>query len=67
MSKRLEGSVRMCLTIDGLKNIHFHMPNETEKKALNNLAKLREFVDINKRILILYNLQKNYLLDNLFI
>ena len=67
MNKRLEGSVRMCLTIDGLKNIHFHMPSETEKRALSYLVKLKDFVEINKNILKLYNQQKSYLLSNLFI
>ena len=67
MNKRLEGSVRMCLTIDGMKNIHFHKPSEKEIDILNNLSKLKELVSLNKRILDLYNLQKSYLLSNLFI
>lgn len=67
MNKRLEGSVRMCLTIDGMKNIHFHKPNEKEIDILNHLSKLKELVNLNKRISDLYNSQKSYLLSNLFI
>ena len=67
MNKRLEGSVRMCLTIDGMKNIPFHKPNEKEIDILDHLSKLKEFVSLNKRILDLYNSQKSYLLSNLFI
>ena len=67
MNKRLEGSVRMCLTIDGMKNIRFHKPDEKEVNLLNHLTKLRDFVSINKKILVLYNSQKKYLLSNLFI
>ena len=67
MNKRLEGSVRMCLTIDGMKNIPFHKPNEKEIDTLNHLSKLKELVSLNKRILDLYNSQKSYLLSNLFI
>ena len=67
MNKRLEGSVRMCLTIDGMKNIRFHKPDEKEVNLLNHLTKLRDFVSINKKILDLYYSQKKYLLSNLFI
>ena len=67
MNKRLEGSVRMCLTIDGMKNIPFHKPSEKEADTLNHLTKLKELVSLNKRILALYNSQKSYLLSNLFI
>ena len=67
MNKRLEGSVRMCLTIDGMKYIRFHNPDEKEVNLLNYLTKLKDFVSINKKILDLYNSQKKYLLSNLFI
>lgn len=67
MNKRLEGSVRMCLTIDGMKNVRFHKPDEKEVNLLNHLTKLKDFVSINKKILDLYNSQKKYLLSNLFI
>ncbi len=67
MNKRLEGSVRMCLTIDGMKNIRFHNPSKKEIDILSHLTKLKELVAISKRILDLYNSQKSYLLSNLFI
>ena len=67
MNKRLEGSVRMCLTIDGMKNIRFHKPDEKEVNLLNHLTKLKDFVSTNRKILDLYNSQKKYLLSNLFI
>ena len=67
MNKRLEGSVRMCLTIDGMKNIRFHNPSKKEIDILSRLTKLKELVVISKRILDLYNSQKSYLLSNLFI
>ena len=67
MNKRLEGSVRMCLTIDGMKNIRFHNLNQKELDVLNFLSKLRSAILFNKKILNLYCLQKNYLLSNLFI
>lgn len=68
MNKRLEGSVRMCLTIDGLKGIKFHLPSQT---FLNSFSKamdvLKRKIELEENLLSFYQTQKKYLLANLFI
>ena len=68
MGKRLEGSVRMCLSFDGLCNIPINIPSyeeqiETAKKvnALNDKLKLEETYSN------LLSAQKEYILSQLFI
>ena len=67
MNKRLEGSVRMCLTIDAMKNIKFHMPESQEQKMLALIEKLIEKKTLESNLLNAYLRQKDYLLSNLFI
>ena len=67
MNKRLEGSVRMCLTIDAMKNIKFHMPDSQEQKILSLVEKLVEKKILENNLLNTYLKQKEYLLSNLFI
>ena len=64
MEKRLEGSVRMCLSFEGLCNIPINIPSyeeqiETAKKvnALNDKLKLEE------KYSILLSVQKEYILS----
>ena len=68
MEKRLEGSVRMCLSFEGLCNIPINIPSyeeqiETAKKvnALNDKLKLEGTYSI------LLSVQKEYILSQLFI
>ena len=67
MNKRLEGSVRMCLTIDAMKNIKFHMPDVNEQKSLILVEKLNMKKALETDLLNRYLEQRNYLLSNLFI
>ena len=57
MSKRLEGSVRMCLSYESMLNIPIELPNKTEQEkisdifnSLSNKIKLEEkkFMELNK-------------------
>ena len=68
LHKRLEGSVRQCLTFDSMKNIPFCLPPlETQKKNAEIIAALFKKVEIEKNILNNLVLQKNFLLSKLFI
>ena len=68
MSKRLEGSVRMCLTMGGLKNLPIYIPSMDKMNKFSNV-----YLVINRKLqnsiklLNLYLKQKDYLLSNLFI
>ena len=57
MSKRLEGSVRMCLSYESMLNIPIELPNKNEQEkistflnSLSNKIKLEEkkFIELNK-------------------
>ena len=68
MGKRLEGSVRMCLSFEGLCNIPINIPSyeeqiETAKKvnALSDKLRLEESYSI------LLSAQKEYILSQMFI
>ncbi|MCQ2086696.1 MAG: restriction endonuclease subunit S [Bacilli bacterium] len=68
MNKRLEGSVRMCLTMDGLKNIPIYIPPADEMdKVINIYLSINRKLQNSMNILDLYLKQKEYLLSNLFI
>ena len=68
MSKRLEGSVRMCLTIGGLKNLPIYIPSMNEmNKFINVYLVINRKLQNSTKLLNLYLKQKDYLLSNLFI
>ena len=68
MEKRLEGSVRQCLSLEGMKSIRLYVPpiiiqNTVAKRVAAIQNKL-----INEKILIqLHQRQRGYLLSSLFI
>ena len=68
MSKRLEGSVRMCLTMNGLKNLPIYIPSMNEMNRLINVyLVITRKLQNSTKLLNLYLKQKDYLLSNLFI
>ena len=67
VEKRLEGSVRLCLSMDGMKSIQFHLPPIYEQKALTEKLKvIQSKFDIEETLSLLYQAQRKYLLTNLF-
>jgi len=68
MHKRLEGSVRLCLTFNGMTNIPFICPSiENQKQIIQKLNALSQKISIERMSLELYRKFKNYLLSKLFI
>jgi len=68
MNKRLEGSVRMCLTMDGLKNLPIYIPSTDEMhKVISIYLSINRKLQNSMKLLDLYLKQKEYLLSNLFI
>ena len=68
VEKKLEGSVRLCLSMDGMKSIQFSLPPIYEQKALTKRLKAIQSKLSNEETLnLLYQAQRRYLLTNLFI
>ena len=67
MSSRLEGSVRQCLTFQGMRSIRFHAPSDRDKEWLALAHKIRTKRTAEERILNAYKTQKRFLLGNMFI
>lgn len=68
MYKRLEGSVRLCLTFEGLCNIEVPLPSiEQQKNIGKNLLKIENKVSLEESVLSQYQLQRRYLLSRMFI
>ena len=68
MFKRLEGSVRLCLSYEGLCNISMSIPSiEEQKKLSNRLSAIEQKIQIESKILEAYKMQKSYLLQQMFI
>ena len=68
MYKRLEGSVRLCLTFDGLCNIEIHLPDlETQKNISKYISKIENKISLEEKILSLYQLQRRHMLSQMFI
>ena len=68
MFKRLEGSVRLCLSYEGLCNISMSIPSIQEQKKLSNrLSAIEQKIQIESKILKAYKMQKSYLLQQMFI
>nr|WP_032576936.1 restriction endonuclease subunit S [Bacteroides fragilis] len=68
MYKRLEGSVRLCLTFEGLCNIEIPLPSiEIQENVGKYLSTIEHKVSLEKSVLSQYQLQRSYLLSQMFI
>lgn len=68
MQKRLEGSVRLCLSFEGLCNIPVVIPNIDEQTEIGKRIHLLENkIETECNILSQYEKQKQYLLRQMFI
>ena len=68
MQKRLEGSVRQCLSFEGLCNIPIYIPNLDEQQKMGRkVSVIMEKIDNENRYLDSLKMQKQYLLRQMFI
>lgn len=68
IQKRLEGSVRQCLSFEGLCNIPFSLPSlEMQQRIGKRLFILEQKIKTETDLLELLNKQKQYLLRQMFI
>jgi len=68
MFKRLEGSVRLCLSFEGLCNISMSIPSvDDQKKLSNRISTIEQKIQLESKILQAYKMQKSYLLQQMFI
>ena len=68
IKKRLEGSVRQCLSFEGLCNIPFSLPSlEMQQRIGKRLFTLGQKIKTETDLLELLNKQKQYLLRQMFI
>ena len=68
IQKRLEGSVRQCLSFEGLCNIPFSLPSlEMQQRIGKRLFTLGQKIKTETDLLELLNKQKQYLLSQMFI
>ena len=68
IQKRLEGSVRQCLSFEGLCNIAFSLPSlEMQQRIGKRLFALGQKIKTETYLLELLNKQKQYLLRQMFI
>lgn len=66
--KRLEGSVRLCLTFEGLCNIEIPLPSiEIQENIGKYLSTIEHKVSLEESVLSQYQLQRSYLLSQMFI
>ena len=68
MQKRLEGSVRLCLSWEGLCNIPIAVPPiDQQEKVGKRISRLADKISLEERHLDLLKTQKQYLLQAMFI
>ena len=68
VDKRLEGSVRLCLSYEGLCEIAIPIiAIEKQKTLVEKIASLYSKLNIEKKFLRNYKMQKQYLLSQMFI
>ena len=68
VNKRLEGSVRLCLSYEGLSSIQIPVPSlQKQYKIVNDVTSLIKKINIETKLLQKYKEQKKYLLSNMFI
>ena len=68
MNKRLEGSVRLCLTYESLCNIKIALPEfNVQKFFVSKVRSILTKIKSEERLLCLYHSCKQYLLTKMFI
>ena len=68
VDKRLEGSVRLCLSYDGLCDIPIQIPNvEKQQAIIQKLDAISQKIALEEQCLDLFKQQKTYLLKNMFV
>ncbi len=68
MKKRLEGSVRQCLSYEAMSSIAISVPTKQEQmEIIKRLNSVEHKIELEQQILLKYQLQKKYLLANMFI
>ena len=68
VEKRLEGSVRQCLSIDGIKSIQFGIFSISVQKVFaEKLKTIQTKLDNEETMNLLYQAKRKYLLSNMFI
>ena len=68
MKKHLEGSVRQCLSFDGLCNISVPLPPLDEQLSIvNHIGTMDRKLAIENQVLTLFQTQRSFLLRELFI
>ena len=68
MYKRLEGSVRLCLTFEELCNIEIHLPSIKQQKNISKyISKIENNLSLVDSIFSKYQQQRRYLLSQMFI
>ena len=68
LKKRLEGSVRQCLSYEGLCNISIPLPSLKEQEIIvDHIGSIVKKIGVENQILALLQAQKSFLLQKLFI
>ena len=68
MQKRLEGSVRQCLSFEGICNIPIYIPSSEEQHTISKkISVLLDKIDVESCYLSKLEEQKQYLLRQMFI
>ena len=68
MQKRLEGSVRLCLSWEGLCNIPISVPSiEQQEYIANRISRFTDKISLEERYLDILKIQKQHLLQAMFI
>ena len=68
MLKRLEGSVRLCLSFEGICNIPIYIPSlEEQNRIVWKLSVLLDKINVESRFLCKFIEQKHFLLRQMFI
>ena len=68
LNKRLEGSVRQCLSYEGLCNISIPLPSLKEQEIIvDHIGSIVKKIEVENQILALLQAQKSFLLQKLFI
>ena len=68
MNKRLEGSVRLCLTYESLCNIRIALPEyNVQADFVAKVSAIFRKIKSEEKLLVLYHNYKQYLLSHMFI
>lgn len=68
VEKRLEGSVRLCLSFEGLCNIPITLPSLTQQESISgNINAIIRKIQLEENYLSVLSNQKQYILFHLFI